>query len=145
MLTITKIFERDMGHRLLNHASKCRNLHGHRYKVEITLLWQVQPHNWQSDEGMVVDFSDIKKVVWWWIDDTLDHWYMFQSSDPVWATCISLWLKVMEVDFAPTAENIVMWVFEQLDRQIIDQFWDKLTLHHIRLYETPTGFVEFGR
>lgn len=145
MLTITKIFERDMGHRLLNHASKCRNLHGHRYKAEITLLWQINTDIGDSNEWMIVDFSDIKKIIWWFIDSTIDHAYMFQSTDTIGELCVSLWLKIMKVDFTPTAENIVIRLFGQLEPQIISSFWDKLKLYHIKLYETPTGFVEYKR
>jgi 6-pyruvoyltetrahydropterin/6-carboxytetrahydropterin synthase len=61
-MQITKIIERDMGHRVLNHKSKCSNLHGHRYKAYITMEGEIIQAKGDTNEGMVIDFSDIKAI-----------------------------------------------------------------------------------
>lgn len=147
MLTITKIFERDMGHRLVNHEGKCRNLHGHRYKAEISFSGTIASASWASDEGMIIDFGDIKKIVWGFIDKELDHGYMHQKWDPIGQLAQSQWLKICEVDFAPTVEEMAVRLFNQIDRIIKNSYGNNpdksrtgLKLHSIKLYETPNCF-----
>jgi 6-pyruvoyl tetrahydropterin synthase/QueD family protein len=62
MLTITRKLEFDAGHRIPDHKSQCRNLHGHRYTLEITLVGAVIDVEGSSDNGMIMDFSDIKSI-----------------------------------------------------------------------------------
>ena len=61
-MKIVKIIQWDMGHRVLNHRSVCKGLHGHRYKAEICVSGNVVSEHGVSEEGMVVDFADIKKI-----------------------------------------------------------------------------------
>lgn len=140
-MIITKIIERDMWHRLPNHASKCRNLHWHRYQAHISLKWQIIPQNWSSNEWMVVDFSDIKRIAKWYIDTNLDHWYMYIKWDEIWILAKSMDMKTIEVDFVPTSENVAKFLFEKLDKLFIDKFWNDIKLCQILLYETPSSFV----
>lgn len=72
----TKTVEWDMGHRVPNHKSKCKNVHGHRYKAEVTVRGEIIPEEGISDEGMVIDFSDVKAIVNSICDGELDHGYM---------------------------------------------------------------------
>lgn len=141
MQYISKNIEWDMGHRVPNHSSKCRNLHWHRYKAEISMLWDIIQEKWLSSEWMVIDFSHIKTIAWWFIDDVLDHWYMFQEGDPIWEVVKKMWMKYVEVPFVPTAENIVARLYDQLKPKFIDTYWTNLELYQIRLYETPTSSV----
>ena len=61
-MKISKIIQWDMGHRIANHRSICKGLHGHRYKAEICVSGELISKNDISEEGMVMDFSDIKKI-----------------------------------------------------------------------------------
>ena len=70
-----------MGHRVLNHRSVCKGLHGHRYKAEICVEGKLVLESGASEEGMVIDFADIKKVALKFIQEELDHAFMVWDKD----------------------------------------------------------------
>lgn len=140
-MLISKEIQRDMGHRVPNHNSKCRNLHWHRYKAEIIMKWDVVSNEWVSDEGMVIDFADIKRIANTYVDENRDHWYMYYVEDEIWEVATNLWMRTVCVDFIPTAENIAKYLFEILEPQFKDVYWTNLRLHSIKLRETPTSYV----
>lgn len=142
-MLITKTIERDMWHRLLDHASKCHNVHWHRYKAEITLEWEIKNHVWDGDNGMVVDFSDIKSIAKDFIDSERDHGYMFQQGDVIGDMIVTTGLKWIMVDFPPTAECIVMELFARLESLYKSKFINSVMLVSIKLWETPTSYVEY--
>lgn len=72
-MLITKEIGIDMAHRVPNHGSKCRNLHGHRYKIEVGVDDKLITKEGDPAEGMVIDFSDLKKVMMDYIDASYDH------------------------------------------------------------------------
>jgi 6-pyruvoyltetrahydropterin/6-carboxytetrahydropterin synthase len=76
MLEITKAIEWDMGHRVPNHKHKCRNPHGHRYRLEMTVAGEVSVEKGTSQEGMVHDFGDIKNHLLEKIYSKLDHCFL---------------------------------------------------------------------
>ena len=80
-MLITKSIEIDMGHRVMNHASKCKNLHGHRYKIEVGVDDKLITKKGVSDEGMVIDFSALKKIMIHTIDLDYDHWFIISIED----------------------------------------------------------------
>lgn len=142
-MKVTRIIEWDMGHRVPNHKSKCKNVHWHRYKALITMSWDIINEAWSSDEWMVIDFSDLKTIAKWFIDEKLDHWYMYYKEDRIWKMIADQGMKTIEVDFIPTAENIVIWLFEKLDILFKkSELWKNMKLEKIVLYETPNNFVE---
>lgn len=143
-MIISKEIEWDMWHRVPNHKSKCRNLHWHRYKAEIIMDWDVVWEKWISDEWMVIDFSDIKRISNWYIDENLDHWYMYQIWDKIWELATALWMKTVEVEFVPTAENIAKYLFDILKPMFVDVYSTNLKLVGIKLYETPTSYVLYS-
>src|SRR5471030_1261283 len=81
MLTITRKLEFDAGHRIPDHKSQCRNLHGHRYTLEITLTGQVISVEGNSDNGMIMDFSDIKALAKEHLVDVWDHAFLVYEKD----------------------------------------------------------------
>ena len=81
MLTITRKLEFDAGHRIPDHKSQCRNLHGHRYTVEITLQGQVIAQEGHSDNGMIMDFSDVKALAKQHLVDVWDHAFLVYQED----------------------------------------------------------------
>lgn len=118
-IKVTKIFTFDSAHKLDDYEGKCRHLHGHTYKLEVTLQGAL------SGNGMVFDFSLLKKVVTEKVINQLDHKYLNEI-----------------FDFNPTSENIAIWVFEQIADNIkTTSCW----LEGIRLWETATSFVELTR
>ena len=107
MFRVSKEIHFCYGHRLLNHGGKCRHLHGHNGKAVITL---------ETDRldalGMVVDFSQIKRVVNTWIDETLDHRMLLHKDDPVLSYLRQQGEPVFVMDVNPTAENIAQLIFD---------------------------------
>ena len=83
MLTITRKMEFDAGHRIPDHKSQCRNLHGHRYTLLITLTGEVVEEDGQSDNGMIMDFSDIKALAKEHLVDVWDHAFIVFEKDAV--------------------------------------------------------------
>jgi len=140
-MEIIKELEWDMWHRILNHDSKCRNLHWHRYKIHITLEGEIIDVSGNSSDGMLIDFWDIKKIANSVIQEELDHGYMGQEWDPILEVAKRLWLKTIEVPFVPTAENIAHWLFGKFEAMYQDTFHTNLKLKKITLFETPTSYV----
>ena len=149
-MIITKEIWFDMGHRVPNHKSKCSNVHWHRYTAFISLEWEIVDEKW-SDEWMIIDFSDIKNISKDFIDENLDHWYMYYKNDEIWKIISeqynSRWekMKTIKVWFIPTAENIAKWLFEKLEPLFIDVYKTNLKLKEIKLYETPTSYVIYKK
>lgn len=146
-MIVTKQIEWDMGHRVLNHHSKCRNLHGHRYKAEICLEGDLVSKEGDSSEGMVIDFGDIKSIAMTYIHDVLDHGFMVWKKDKVMLDFFSKNTdqKHIIVPFTPTAENISAWIFEQLEAKYVDTFKTGLRLESVKLWETPTSMVIYQK
>lgn len=140
-MKITKEVQWDMGHRVMNHHSKCRNLHGHRYRLEVCMKGDIVTIKDISDEGMVIDFGDIKTIVTQHIHDVLDHGFMVWEKDKVMVKFFKQYpdQKHIIVPFTPTSENIAAWIFIQLDKKFEDKYGTGLKLHHVKLWETPTS------
>jgi len=81
MITITRKLEFDAGHRIPDHKSQCRNLHGHRYTLEITLVGGVIEDEGSSDNGMIMDFSDVKALAKEHLVDVWDHAFLVYAKD----------------------------------------------------------------
>ena len=134
-----------MGHRVLNHRSVCKGLHGHRYKAEICVEGDLVEKKDASEEGMVIDFADIKKTAQKFIQEELDHAFM------VWEKDIELLEffknskghKQVIVPFTPTAENVAAYIFNELKDKFTDVFKTGLHLQSVKLWETPSSYALF--
>ena len=144
MLTITRKLEFDAGHRIPDHNSQCRNLHGHRYVLEITLTGGVIEQDGQSDNGMIMDFSDVKKLANSALVDVWDHAFLVYEKDhTVRAFLDSLPNhKTVVLPLVPTIENLAKIAFDILKNTYTDNFGTGLTLHKIKLFETPNCWAE---
>lgn len=147
MNLITKEFSFDMGHRVPNHKSQCRNPHGHTYKLQVTLTGDIVEEEGVSDQGMLIDFSDIKEITKNFIDENLDHGFMYYVGDPVMSQLylngILKDFKHLMVEFVPTAENISKFIFDSLNPLFKDKYGTGLKLHSVKLWETPTSMAEY--
>lgn len=147
MIRITRKMEFDAGHRIPDHRSQCRNLHGHRYVLEITLEGEVHDAPGQSDNGMVLDFSDIKAIAREKIVDPWDHAFLVCKSD----TAVLEFLKSMPghktvvTAKVPTAENLAQLAFDVLAPAFTQRYGKDLVLHRVRLYETPNCWADATR
>lgn len=144
MLTITRKLEFDAGHRIPDHKSQCRNLHGHRYTLLITLVGAVIDHEGQSDNGMVMDFSDIKTLAKTHLVDLWDHAFLVYRGDARVREFLDSLPdhKTVVLDCIPTVENLARAAFDILKNVYQDQFNTGLTLDKITLYETPNCWAE---
>jgi len=135
MFRVTREIDFCYGHRLLNYDGKCKYLHGHNGRAVITL------ESSELDErGMVIDFSDLKRLVSNWIDENLDHRMILRRDDPAVAMLESLGEPVYLVDANPTAENIAKLIF------IFDYALSQdLPIVECRLWETPKCFATYRR
>ena len=144
-MKIGKVIQWDMGHRVLNHRSVCKGLHGHRYKAEICVEGDLVEKKDVSEEGMVIDFADIKKTAQKFIQEELDHAFM------VWEKDIELLEffknskghKPVIVPFTPTAENVAAYIFNELKDKFTDVFKTGLHLQSVKLWETPSSYALF--
>jgi len=133
MYEIVKSISFCYGHRLLNYVGPCANLHGHNAKVDILLASE------HLDElGMLMDFSDIKRVAKNWIDDTLDHTLLLNKNDPVIPLLDQNNEKYFVMDKNPTAENIAELIFNYIEEQ-------GFPVKSVTLWETDTCFARYSR
>jgi 6-pyruvoyltetrahydropterin/6-carboxytetrahydropterin synthase len=144
MLTITRKLEFDAGHRIPDHKSQCRNLHGHRYTLEITLTGAVIDVEGSSDNGMIMDFSDIKSLAKEHLVDVWDHAFIvYERDDAVREFLASLpGHKTVVIDRIPTVENLARVAFDILKGVFKDRFGTGLHLHKLVLHETPNCWAE---
>ncbi|MBZ0093096.1 MAG: 6-carboxytetrahydropterin synthase QueD [Sulfuricellaceae bacterium] len=146
-MLITRRLEFDAGHRIPNHTSQCKHLHGHRYAIEITLSGQVIATPGASEEGMVMDFSEVKTIAQNTIVDAWDHAFLVYSGDHAVKDFLGTLSghKTVVLDAVPTAENLAAIAFSRLDRAYQDTFGNQLRLQQVRLYETPNNWADATR
>lgn len=141
---ITTRLEFDAGHRIPDHKSQCRNLHGHRYAIEITLSGDIISATNLSENGMVMDFSDVKKIARESIVDVWDHAFLVFKEDKAVLNFLNSLPNHKTVIFpsVPTAENMAAEAFRILKTQYKDTYGNHLTLERVRLYETPNSWAD---
>lgn len=127
MLSVTKEFTFDSAHKLRDYDGKCKNLHGHTYKLLVTVYGERE--TLEVRNGMLIDFGDLKGVVHRQVIDKLDHNYL--NDIPPFHY------------YNPTAENMCVWIFGQL-KGYFKMFLEFKKLK-IRLYETPTSYAEYEK
>jgi 6-pyruvoyltetrahydropterin/6-carboxytetrahydropterin synthase len=143
-MQITTRLEFDAGHRIPDHKSQCRNLHGHRYALEISLSGDIISQKEASENGMVMDFSDVKKIARESVVDLWDHAFLVYKEDKLVLDFLNSLPNHKTVIFpcVPTAENMAAEAFRILKHQYKDTFGNHLKLERVRLYETPNSWVD---
>lgn len=147
MISVTRKLEFDAGHRIPDHRSQCRNLHGHRYVLEITLTGDIVDAPGESDNGMVMDFSEIKAIAKAHIVDPWDHAFLVYRGD----TAVRGFLetlpghKTVVLDGIPTVENLASIIFHTLAPHYVSHYGAQLRLSRVRLYETPNCWADFAQ
>jgi len=143
-MQITTRLEFDAGHRIPNHKSQCRNLHGHRYAIEITLSGDLVSQKNASENGMVMDFSDVKRIAKESVVDVWDHAFLVHKEDKTVLDFLNSLSNHKTVVFSsvPTAENMAAEAFKILKNQYKDTYGNHLKLERVRLYETPNSWAD---
>ena len=146
-MLVTRRLEFDAGHRIPDHASQCRHLHGHRYALEITLRGAIINAPGEAANGMVMDFSEVKSLAKQHLVDLWDHAFLAYAGDrPVVEFLATLpGHKTVVLDCIPTAENLAEKAFATLDAVYGDRFGNHLRLERVRLYETPNCWADAVR
>lgn len=143
-MQITTRLEFDSGHRIPNHKSQCRNLHGHRYVLEITLSGDIIKQENASENGMVMDFSDVKAIAKESVVNVWDHAFLVYQHDKEVLNFLNSLPDHKTVVFptVPTAENMALEAFRILKSKYHDTYGNHLKLEKVRLYETPNSWAD---
>ena len=143
---IRRYVETDTGHRVPNHKSKCRHFHGHRYRFEAEIEGDIVETSGVSEEGMLMDFSDVSKILTVYIHDVVDHAFVVYEGDE---EAINLLAglppehRTVIVPFIPTAENLAKWAFEQVQPHIRTAYGNALRLVAMHVRETPKSWASW--
>jgi 6-pyruvoyltetrahydropterin/6-carboxytetrahydropterin synthase len=141
-IRITKQFSFETGHALYGYDGKCKNVHGHSYKLSVTVIGTPILDNNNVKFGMVIDFTDLKKIVKEEIVDLFDHATVFNGLTPHIELANELKQRghhVIVVDYQPTSENMVI----DFANKIIQRLPSNINLFSLKLQETETSFAEW--
>ena len=144
---IRRWVETDTGHRVPNHKSRCKNMHGHRYRWEVELEGEVVTQGGSSDEGMLMDFCDVSEILNRHIHDLVDHAFIVYAGDNEAIAALSQLgdgHKTLIVPFVPTAENLAKWAYEQVEPHIKTSYGNALRLHAFHVRETPKSWATWS-
>ncbi|BCY27585.1 6-pyruvoyl trahydropterin synthase family protein [Flavobacterium okayamense] len=141
-IRITKQFNFETGHALYGYDGKCKNVHGHSYKLSVTVIGKPITDTKNVKYGMVIDFSDLKKIVKEEIVDLFDHATVFNKNTPHIELAEELKSRghhVILVDYQPTSENMVI----DFALKIKARLPEDIKLFSLRLQETESSYAEW--
>lgn len=141
-IRITKQFNFETGHALYGYDGKCRNVHGHSYKLSVTVIGSPITDTNHVKLGMVIDFGDLKKIVKEDIVDIFDHATVFNKNTPHVELAKELTDRghnVILADYQPTSENMVI----DFAAKIKSRLPENISLYSLKLQETDTSFAEW--
>lgn len=141
-IRITKEFTFETAHALYGYDGKCKNIHGHSYKLDVTVIGEPIADHTNVKCGMVIDFGDLKKIVKSQVVDQMDHAIVLNQDTPHIKLAQELKKtghNVVLVNYQPTSENMVI----DFAQRIKPQLADNLKLHSLKLRETETAFAEW--
>ncbi|ALM21011.1 queuosine biosynthesis QueD [Nonlabens tegetincola] len=139
---ITKEFTFETGHALYGYDGKCRNVHGHSYKLAVTVIGTPKDELGHVKHGMVIDFGDLKKIVKEEIVDPFDHATVFNKNTPHVELAKELsdrGHEVILVDYQPTSEMMILDFADKIKARLPQE----IQLHSLRLRETETSYAEW--
>ncbi|WP_438961822.1 6-pyruvoyl trahydropterin synthase family protein, partial [Nonlabens sp.] len=138
----TKEFTFETGHALYGYDGKCRNVHGHSYKLAVTVIGTPIDDMGNVKHGMVIDFTDLKKIVKEEIVDPFDHATVFNKNTPHVELARELSDRGHEVilaNYQPTSENMILDFADKIKNRLPDN----IELFSLRLRETETSYAEW--
>ena len=141
-IRITKQFTFETGHALYGYDGKCRNVHGHSYKLSVTVIGSPITDTSHVKLGMVIDFGDLKKIVKEEVEDVFDHATVFNKNTPHIELAKELQERghnVILVDYQPTSENMVIDFAEKIKARLPKE----ISLFSLKLQETETSYAEW--
>ena len=141
-IRITKKFDFEAGHALFGYDGKCKNIHGHSYKLFVTVIGEPINDSSHIKNGMVIDFGDLKNIVNQEIIKPFDHYVIFNNQSPHKAIGEKLLAEghnVIMVDYQPTSENLIIDFAHKIQAQLPKS----ISLFSLRLQETESSFAEW--
>lgn len=141
-LKITKIFSFEMAHALWNYHGKCRNIHGHSYKLYVTLSGKPLNKSGDPEDGMLMDFGKLKKIIKQNLIDQFDHAFVINENSPQAKELNDMQIpfeNIKKVHFQPTSENLIIHFAER----IVQLLPEGVQLFSLKLSETDTSYVEW--
>ncbi len=140
-IRITKMYDFEMAHVLKDYDGPCRNIHGHSYKLFVTVTGTPITDDTSPKKGMVMDFKDLKAIVKSQIVNRFDHALVINSeTDPDMIAGMKKHMEnVIEVNYQPTSENLVA----DFAGIIKSHLPANVQLHNLRLWETSTSYSEW--
>ena len=141
-IRITKQFSFETGHALYGYDGKCRNVHGHSYHLDVTVIGKPIKDSSNVKFGMVIDFGDLKKIVKEEIVNVFDHATVFNKNTPHIELAKELKDRghnVLLVDYQPTSEMMVIDFSLKIKKRLLDN----IKLHSLKLQETNSSFAEW--
>ena len=144
--TIRRWVETDTGHRVPNHSSKCAHLHGHRYRFEAEISGELVGDAQAPDDGMVLDFGDVSRILTEEIHDVVDHAFLVQDTDLQGrAACEAMGPdhRTVVLPFPPTAEHLAAWAYDRVANALAASYGDRLRLEALHVRETPKSWATY--
>lgn len=141
-IRITKQFSFETGHALYGYDGKCKNVHGHSYRLDVTVIGQPISDTSNVKFGMVIDFGDLKKIVKEEIVDVFDHATVFNKNTPHVELAKELEDRghnVLLVNYQPTSEMMVIDFAEKIKNRLPDN----IKLYSLKLSETATSYAQW--
>lgn len=141
-IRITKLFSFETGHALYGYDGKCKNVHGHSYKLSVTVFGKPIADTNHVKYGMVIDFSDLKHIVKEEIVNVFDHATVFNKNTPHVELAKELSDRghnVLLVDYQPTSEMMVIDFAKKIKKRLPPH----ITLFSLKLQETESSFAEW--
>ena len=139
-IRITKEFKFEMAHALHGYDGLCKNIHGHSYKLRVTVRGNVRQEKGHKKDGMVMDFSVIKDIVKPEVIDKYDHSLVLNADSPHATIDLFAFEKVHYLPFQPTSENLVLDFVKTIKEKIPSH----VELYKVVLSETATSFAEWN-
>ena len=136
MIRITCSFSFEAAHAIYNYPGACRNIHGHRYEMHITVS-RSAAYQYAPEQEMVIDFKDLKKIVNENALDEMDHALMLSEQNDFARDTYEG--KLLLLPYEPTVENLLVWIAARLQKALPAN----VLLHSIRLHETGKNYAEW--
>lgn len=137
---ITKEFKFEMAHALHGYDGLCANIHGHSYRLWVTVRGDVKKENKHIKDGMVIDFMDLKSIIKPTIINKYDHSLVLNANSPHANLDLSAFDKVYYLPYQPTSENLV----SDFANSITSVLPENVELLKVVLSETVSSFAEWN-
>lgn len=142
IIRLTKAFTFETAHALYGYDGKCKNIHGHSYKLFVTVKGIPSEDTSDVKLGMVMDFGDLKKIVNKEIVDLFDHAILLNENSPhksLGDKLLSEGHNVVFTDYQPSAENMILWIVERIKPLLPNN----IDLVALKLHETDNSYAEW--